>query len=219
MAKIKQPSLSDLVYTQIKQQILNGELKAGDRIAEEDFAAEYGVSRTPIREALKKLTEYGLVTIVPRSHVIVNSISIKEAEDIAKIRVTLEQFAIDNFESDTLSEKINLLNKFDKECQLALEMNDRAKLFENDSLFHSTLVEATNNSVLIDLFHRLDSKVQLLRLEQGASISELGKYISQHKYIINCIKNNELVDAKNLLEQHIIHDLTCHIEKDKSNKK
>ncbi len=214
MAKIKQPSLSDLVYTQIKQQILNGELKAGDRIAEEDFAAEYGVSRTPIREALKKLTEYGLITIVPRSHAIVNSISIKEAEDIAKIRVTLEQFAIDNFESDTLSEKINLLNKFDKECQLALEMNDRAKLFENDSLFHSTLIEATNNSVLIDLFHRLDSKVQLLRLEQGASISELGKYISQHKYIIKCIKNNELVDAKDLLEQHIIHDLTSHIEKD-----
>lgn len=214
MSKIKQLSLSDLVYNQIKQQILNGDLKAGDRIAEEDFAAEYGVSRTPIREALKKLTEYGLITIVPRSHAIVNSISIKEAQDIAKIRVTLEQFAVDNFAKETLLDKIDQLQQYDKACLNALEMKDKAKIFESDSLFHSTLVEATDNSVLIDLFHRLDSKVQLLRLEQAATIEDLGKYLNQHKDIIDYISNNELELAKELLKKHIIHDLTSHIDND-----
>lgn len=212
MAKIKQLSLSDLVYNQIKQQILNGELKAGDRIAEEDLASNYGVSRTPIREALKKLSEYGLITIIPRSHAIVNSISIKEAQDIAKIRVTLEQFAIENFATDSFDNKIKKLEKYDSECIEALKNNDKAKLFESDSLFHSSLIEATDNSVLIDLFHRLDSKVQLLRLEQGASVNELSSYIKQHKDIINYIKNNDLLQAKNMLKNHIIHDLTNHIE-------
>lgn len=212
MAKIKQLSLSDLVYNQIKQQILNGELKAGDRIAEEDLASNYGVSRTPIREALKKLSEYGLITIIPRSHAIVNSISIKEAQDIAKIRVTLEQFAIENFATDSFDNKIKKLEKYDSECIEALKNNDKAKLFESDSLFHSSLIEATDNSVLIDLFHRLDSKVQILRLEQGASVNELSSYIKQHKDIINYIKNNDLLQAKNMLKNHIIHDLTNHIE-------
>ncbi|WP_291637237.1 GntR family transcriptional regulator [Clostridium sp.] len=212
MAKIKQLSLSDLVYNQIKQQILNGDLKAGDRIAEEDFAAEYGVSRTPIREALKKLTEYGLITIVPRSHAIVNSISIKEAQDIAKIRVALEQFAIENFAQETLNEKIDKLQKYDNDCMEALKMQDKARLFESDSLFHSTLIEATDNTILVDLFHRLDAKVQLLRLEQAASIEELGKYLNQHKDIIKYISNNELIKAKELLSKHIIHDLTSHID-------
>jgi DNA-binding GntR family transcriptional regulator len=214
MSKIKQLSLSELVYNQIKQQILNGDLKAGDRIAEEDFAAEYGVSRTPIREALKKLTEYGLITIVPRSHAIVNSISIKEAQDIAKIRVALEQFAVDNFAKETLIDKVDKLKEYDKSCLNALELKDKAKIFESDSLFHSTLVEATDNTVLIDLFHRLDSKVQLLRLEQAATIEELGKYLNQHKDIIDFISNNEIELAKDLLKKHIIHDLTSHIDND-----
>ena len=214
MSKIKQLSLSDLVYNQIKQQILNGDLKAGDRVAEEDFAAEYGVSRTPIREALKKLTEYGLITIVPRSHAIVNSISIKEAQDIAKIRVALEQFAVDNFSKETLIDKVDKLKELDKACLIALELKDKAKIFENDSLFHSTLVEATDNTVLIDLFHRLDSKVQLLRLEQAATIEELGKYLNQHKDIINFISNDEIELAKELLKKHIMHDLTSHIDSD-----
>lgn len=212
MSKIKQLSLSDLVYNQIKQQILNGDLKAGDKIAEEDFATQYGVSRTPIREALKKLSEYGLITIVPRSHAIVNSISKKEAQDIAEIRVALEQFAIDNFDENILKEKLETLEKYDTECIEALMTNNKAKLFESDSLFHSTLISATSNTILVDLFHRLDSKVQLLRLEQATSFSELGEYLKQHKVIINYIMNNDLIKAKELLKKHIFHDLTCHID-------
>lgn len=212
MSKIKQLSLSDLVYNQIKQQILNGDLKAGDKIAEEDFATQYGVSRTPIREALKKLSEYGLITIVPRSHAIVNSISKKEAQDIAEIRVALEQFAIDNFDENILKEKLETLEKYDTECIEALMTNNKAKLFESDSLFHSTLIAATSNTILVDLFHRLDSKVQLLRLEQATSFSELGEYLKQHKVIINYIMNNDLIKAKELLKKHIFHDLTCHID-------
>ena len=108
MAKIKQQTLADQVYFQVKNEILNGKFKANDKISEEDLADLYGVSRTPIRDALKKLADYGLIKIIPRSHAIVNSISPEEAEDIAKIRITLEQFSVDNLTIESLNENLKI---------------------------------------------------------------------------------------------------------------
>ena len=90
-------------------------------------------------------------------------------------------------------------------------MSNKAKVFENDSLFHLTLIKATNNITLIELYNRLDAKVQLLRLEQDTSMDDLGKYISQHSEIINLLKNGEKGKVKELLNAHIMHDLTNHI--------
>ncbi len=211
MAKIKQQTLADQVYAQVKNEILNGNLKANDKISEEDLAELYGVSRTPIRDALKKLADYGLIKIVPRSHAIVNSVSSKEAKDIAKIRITLEQFSIDNLTDESLNQNFENLCRYASECQFALSMADKAKVFENDSLFHLTLIKATNNLTLIDLYNRIDAKVQLLRLEQDTSMEDLSKYISQHSEILNFLKNNKYEEAKDLLKNHIMHDITNHI--------
>ncbi len=211
MAKIKQQTLADQVYFQVKNEILNGKFKANDKISEEDLADLYGVSRTPIRDALKKLADYGLIKIIPRSHAIVNSISPEEAEDIAKIRITLEQFSVDNLTIESLNENFENLCRYASECQFALSMSNKAKVFENDSLFHLTLIKATNNITLIELYNRLDAKVQLLRLEQDTSMDDLGKYISQHSEIINLLKNGEKGKVKELLNAHIMHDLTNHI--------
>ncbi len=211
MAKIKQQSLADQVYSQVKDEILNGKLKANDRISEEDLAELYGVSRTPIRDALKKLADYGLIKIIPRSHAIVNSVSPEEAQDIAKLRITLEQFSIDNLTEESLNENFEDLCRYASECQFALSMSNKAKVFENDSLFHITLIKISNNYSLVDLYTRLDAKVQLLRLEQDTSMEDLTKYISQHNEIIDLLKKRKFNELKELLCSHIMHDLTNHI--------
>ena len=91
--QLKQPSLSDQAYQYIKGLILSGEIKGGERIPEEKVGQSLGVSRTPIREALKKLSEYGLVHIKPRSYAVVINLEKEEAIQINEIRALLETYA------------------------------------------------------------------------------------------------------------------------------
>ena len=98
--KIVSRSLSDQVYELVKSEILKGNIKAGSKISEDALALQFGVSRTPIREAIRRLSEYGLVTLSPRSHAAVVKISDKVALDIASLRIDLEFFAIDNLQKE-----------------------------------------------------------------------------------------------------------------------
>lgn len=206
MAKCIQSSLSDQVYTMLKEQILSGELQGGMKIPEEPLAEEFGVSRTPIREAIRRLAEYGLVTIKPRSFATVTEITPTEAEDIATVRVTLEQLAIDSIDSTSYAKHVETIARHAADCQYALGVGDRAKVFEQDSLFHMALVTASDNTALISLYERLDAKIQMLRIEQNLPEDELAYYIGQHVQMMNLLKNGEKTACKALLHEHIKHD-------------
>ena len=168
------------MYTLLKEQILNGKLKGGERIPEETLAAQYGVSRTPIREAIRRLSEYGLVEIKPRSYAEVCAITPKEATDIAEVRVALEQLAIDTIDQLTYKEHIQDIARHAADCQYAMNIGDRAKVFEEDSLFHLALARASNNKELAQICERLDAKVQQLRIAQNLPEDKLAEYIGQH---------------------------------------
>ena len=117
--KIVSTSLSDQAYELVKGEILKGTIKAGSKISEDALATQFGVSRTPIREAIRRLAEYGLVTLSPRSHAAVVKISDKAAQDIASLRINLEFFAIDNLQE----------NLFDVSVLISLKANDMLPIF------------------------------------------------------------------------------------------
>lgn len=211
MPKCIQDSLADQVYTMLKDQILSGQLKGGMKIPEETLAAEFGVSRTPIREAIRRLSEYGLVTIRPRKHAIVSIISEQEALDIAKVRVTLEQLAVDSIDDQAYADQMKTLSRHAADCQYAMGIGDRATVFEQDSLFHLALVRASRNNALISICERLDAKVQQLRIAQDLPDNELSYYIAQHAQIMALLKTGEKEACKQMLYEHIIHDIASHI--------
>lgn len=214
MPKCIQNSLSDQVYTMLKDQILSGQLKGGMKIPEESLAEQFGVSRTPIREAIRRLAEYGLVTIKPRSHAVVSIISPQEADDIAKVRVSLEQLAIDSIDEDSYAEHVKELSRYAADCQYAMGIGDRATVFEQDSLFHLALIKASRNSALISICERLDAKIQQLRIAQNLPEDELSYYLGQHAQMMSLLKNGEKEACKHMLYEHITHDLTSHLGKD-----
>ncbi|MBG0767199.1 GntR family transcriptional regulator [Sphaerochaeta halotolerans] len=214
MPKCIQNSLSDQVYTMLKDQILSGQLKGGMKIPEESLAEQFGVSRTPIREAIRRLAEYGLVTIKPRSHAVVSIISPQEADDIAKVRVSLEQLAIDSIDEESYAEHVKELSRYAADCQYAMGIGDRATVFEQDSLFHLALVKASRNSALISICERLDAKIQQLRIAQNLPEDELSYYLGQHAQMMSMLKNGEKEACKHMLYEHITHDLTSHLDKD-----
>ncbi len=211
MPKCIQNSLSDQVYTMLKDQILSGQLRGGMKIPEESLAEQFGVSRTPIREAIRRLAEYGLITIKPRSHATVSLISEQEATDIARVRVTLEQLAIDSIDEASYTRNVKELSRYAADCQYAMGIGDRATVFEQDSLFHLALIRSSGNSALISICERLDAKIQQLRIAQNLPEDELSYYLGQHAQMMTLLKNGEKEACKRLLYEHITHDLTSHV--------
>jgi len=206
MKKCIQSSLSDQVYTMLKEQILNGQLKGGMKIPEESLAEQFGVSRTPIREAIRRLAEYGLVSIKARSHAMVSIITDKEALDIARVRITLEQLAVDSIDEAGYQSHVKELSRYAADCQYAMGIGDRATVFQQDSLFHLTLIKASHNTALVSLYERLDAKIQQLRIAQNLPEEELSHYLGQHVQMMNLLKSGEKERCKALIAEHISHD-------------
>ncbi len=205
MKKCIQSSLSDQVYTMLKEQILNGQLKGGMKIPEESLAEQFGVSRTPIREAIRRLAEYGLVSIKARSHAMVSIITDKEALDIARVRITLEQLAVDSIDEEGYRSYVKELSRYAADCQYAMGIGDRATVFQQDSLFHLTLIKASHNTALVSLYERLDAKIQQLRIAQNLPDEELSYYLGQHVQMMNLLKGGEKERCKALIAEHISH--------------
>ena len=204
MPKTKQ-NLSDEVYSLLKKEILNGKLKGGEKIPEEALAKTFGVSRTPIREAVRRLGEYGLVTIKPRCWAEVSGISAKEATDIAVLRIDLEQLAVDCITPESYSLNIKTIARYVAECQYAMSVGDRASAFEQDSLFHLAVIYASGNQALYSTYQRLDAKIQQLRIQQNLDEETLSQYMNQHGQIMQLLKTGKKQECKDLIYEHVMH--------------
>ncbi|MFA6505018.1 MAG: GntR family transcriptional regulator [Treponemataceae bacterium] len=204
---LEQSSLADQVYDNLKLLILSGTLKGGERIPEEQVAQQFGVSRTPIREALKRLAEYGLVSLRPRLNATVTSITKQEAADIGRVRLALEVLAVESIMQDKIGSLVDTLQRLAAECQYCFAVNERAKAFEKDSEFHIALVSCAGNKILTETYERLDARIQLLRITQHLTSEELLPYAAQHIELIRSLREENKDKTRKLLELHIMHDI------------
>lgn len=203
---IDRSNLSDQVYAHIKRMILSGELKGGDRVPEAKLSQIFGVSRTPLREALKKLSDYGLIFLKPRSYAEVVIINEDEARQIAELRLNLEIFAAKGFSRNAASEKYDTLRELSERCLEMNNMGDKAASFELDSSFHLFIAENCGNQFLFEMYEKLDARIQLLRLNQQLNTDILKDYIYQHNVLISAMEKNEEKLIQSILTSHIVHD-------------
>src|SRR3989339_602164 len=123
-------SLPDQLFRSIKRMILSGELKGGDRIPEVAIAQRFGVSRTPIREALRKLVEYGLVVIRPRCRAEVLKMTPEEVKELSQVRITLEVLAMKLLVERTKEEDLAALRILAEECAAFAQTGDFGGFYE-----------------------------------------------------------------------------------------
>lgn len=204
---IERQSLAEQVYNYIKRLILSGKLKGGEKIPEEKIAQQFGVSRTPIREALRRLEEYGLVYLKPRSYAEVISFSPKDAEQVACIRAQLEMLSARLLAEHGKSEDFLALDQLVKDCDAALATGDLAATFEKDSQLHLEIARRTDNGHLYEIFEKIDAKVQLLRLVLHLPIEHLTMFIGQHQAIIDAMRQHDQKLAEALMLKHIMEQL------------
>lgn len=204
---ISKESLSDQVYKHIKRMILSGELKGGERVPEAALSELFGVSRTPLREALKRLSDYGLVFLKPRSYAEVVEISDTEARQIAQVRLHLEKLAAQCFSEHAEEEDYRALKQIAEECEHLTETGDLAGSYEYDSRWHLELAKRSGNKYLYEILEKLDARIQLLRLNQKLEAEPLQHYTKQHTVLIEAIRNRDTKIVNSMLTSHIMHDV------------
>lgn len=205
--QIHRQSLSEQVYCYIKRLILAGEIRGGERIPEEKVAQQFGVSRTPIREALNRLEEYGLIQIKPRSYAEVVVLEPREAGQLAIIRSQLETLAVDLLADCGTEEDFNELDLLVGECNALIAKGDIATTFEKDSVLHLEIARRTGNRHLYEICEKLDAKIQLLRLVLSIPLEKLIIYVKHHDEIVNSMRRRDKETAVALMRHHVMNQL------------
>ncbi len=204
--------LRDVVFNTLRQAILRGELKPGERLMEIQLANKLGVSRTPIREAIRKLELEGLVLMVPRKGAEVADIKEKNLRDVLEVRGALEELAV-RLACDKIADaQIEDLKKAAMDFKVTLEGGDVTKIAEADVKFHDVIYEATDNKRLIQLLNNLREQMYRYRVEYLKNESVYPKLLKEHEEIIQKIEHREKQAAVDMVCQHIENQVAAVID-------
>jgi len=196
-------ALSDTVYGNLRRRIVTGRLKAGQRVTEQQIAELEGISRAPVREALKRLDEDGLVTLVPRSGCYVRRLTPEEVNDIFEIRKRLESLALEYAFGRFDLNKIRTLRKRFQACLGLDEPKLARKELRLDGQLHSLICEASGSRNVQDLLGKLWARIQVFRAREAMAGGRARVALKGHIGILDAILAADKQKALRLLEEHI----------------
>lgn len=195
--------LRDVVFQTLRQAILRGELKPGERLMEVQLANKLGVSRTPIREAIRKLELEGLVTMVPRKGAEVAQITEKNLKDVLEVRRALEELAVTlACERMTYRQLKQLRAAAEGFCQ-ALAQSDVTAIAEADVRFHEIIYTATDNQRLIQILGNLREQMYRFRVEYLKNKEFHPRLVKEHGEIIEALEARDEDLAARRIVEHI----------------
>ena len=181
--------LRDVVFNTLRQAILTGELKPGERLMEIHLANKLGVSRTPIREAIRKLELEGLVTMIPRRGAEVAQITEKSMNDVLEVRRAMDALCVEL--------------ACDRIFEAAVKTDDIKQIAQADVALHDIIVQATGNQRLIQLVNNLSEQMYRYRFEYIKDFSQHERLVEEHKVIYESIVKKDKETASNMAKVHI----------------
>ncbi len=195
--------LREIVYEELKMQILTGKITPGMRMMEVELAESMGVSRTPIREAIKKLEQEGLVTVEPRKGAYASQISVKDMVDILEVRQDMEGLAAHMAAYRMTPKQMKELESISVGYNKAVEEGNMADMIKYDTDFHNLIVESCNNSILTMMINQLQELLLRFRYVYYDNIKRAEKMPSEHTMIMEAIKDGRSDAARASAEMHI----------------
>lgn len=195
--------LRDVVFKTLRQAILKGELEPGERLMEIQLAERLGVSRTPIREAIRKLELEGLVLMIPRRGAEVAEITEKSMRDVLEVRRALEVLAV-SLSCDRISgEQIEALKEVAEEFDRSLTSDDVTRTAEADVHFHDIIYRSTDNQRLIQLLSNLGEQMYRYRVEYLKHREFHPQISREHKELISYLEAGQKGQAEEKIAVHI----------------
>lgn len=195
--------LRDVVFNTLRQAILKGELEPGERLMEIQLAERLGVSRTPIREAIRKLELEGLVLMIPRKGAEVAKISEKSLRDVLEVRRSLEELAIELACARMTGEDIKDLEQAQETFRMAVEQGDAMTIAESDEHFHDIIYNGTGNTRLVQILNNLREQMYRYRLEYIKDEDKRQILLVEHDQIFKALRDRHVASAKAAAREHI----------------
>ena len=215
--------LRDVVFNTLRQAILTGELKPGERLMEIHLAERLGVSRTPSREAIRKLELEGLVTMIPRRGAEVAQITEKSMSDVLEVRRALDALCVELACDRITEEELARLEQACSDFEAAVKTRDNKVIAQADVKLHDIIVQATGNSRLIQLVNNLSEQMYRYRFEYIKDSSRHENLVEEHRIIYESILKKDKETASRAAETHIDNQKNAiiqqiRLEKEKHNR-
>ncbi|CAA7599888.1 GntR bacterial regulatory protein HTH signature [Acididesulfobacillus acetoxydans] len=194
--------LREIVFDSMREAIISGVLKPGERLMEIQLAEEMGVSRTPVREAIRKLELEGFVVMIPRKGAYVAGVSLKDVADVFEIRAALEGLAAGLAAERVTDEELEQMERillFHEGQETTLE-----KVVESDTDFHALVYEASRNARLVQILGNLREHFQRFRSTSLAVPGRVKVAVEEHRAIVEALVQHDVAEAQELATQHIV---------------
>ncbi|MCQ2530481.1 MAG: GntR family transcriptional regulator [Lachnospiraceae bacterium] len=195
--------LRDIVFKTLREAIITGDLKPGERLMEIKLANELGVSRTPVREAIRKLELEGLVIMTARKGAEVAPINEKDLKEVLEIRKSLESLACELACKNASAEDIVKMRVLNEAIEKAVKEEDIEEITKQDVDFHEAIYTTTKNDRLVHMLHQLKEHIFRYRFEYIKDMKNKEMIVEEHKKIIAAIEQNNAKAACKEIERHI----------------
>ena len=209
----KTVSLADQVFERLEAEILSGKYQRGEVVTELQLCAELGMSRTPVREALRRLSQEHLIEDSPRGTVVLGVVR-KDFEDMCAIRLRIEGLAVRGFIDNLTDDSLRQLREAVEFQEFYLNKSDPDHIKAMDSRFHELIYQNCGSAILCDTLSPLHKKVQKFR---RLSIEQSGRAetsVKEHRAIYEAIAAKDADLAERLMNEHIGNAMQTIIEKE-----
>lgn len=204
MRTVSDQNIARQVTDELRDAIYAGELKPGDRLVERKLAADLGVSHIPVREALARLIEEGLVEKEPRRGARVARLTKRDLEEITSMRIVLEQFVIERvLPRWTPEARAELSSQLDD--MAAAAPGDTATIFRQDRAFHESLANLAEHGILSDITTRLQGRIAafILATTSELAVDQQAAHVHSHQLIIDALDEGDIERARTVVADHI----------------
>ena len=195
--------LRELVFESLHEAIISGQLSPGERMMEIQLAEEMGVSRTPIREAIRKLELEGLVLMIPRKGAYVAGLSMKDIADVFEIRRALEGLAAELAAERITDEELEELERYLVKIAEEIEAQDLDKVVAIDTDFHTLIYNASRNQRLTQIISNLREQIQRFRTTSLSYPGRMKSALEEHRKIVEAIATRDGEMARKIAQEHI----------------
>ena len=195
--------LRDVVFNTLRRAILKGELSPGERLMEIQLAQRLGVSRTPVREAIRKLELEGLVLMIPRKGAEVAKITVSDLEDVLEVRTALEELAVRNACTNITDKQLQELKRAAAEFKQSLAGEDLTAYVHADMKFHEIIYRATDNQRLIQMLNNLREQMYRYRMEYLKDKKTHKPLLDEHEAIVRALQKRSKEEAGEAIRNHI----------------
>lgn len=201
--RIERQSLHDAIVTRLRDMIIEGHLAPGTRLNEGQIGATLGVSRTPLREAIKYLASEGLVELVPSRGAVVKTFGAKEVRDMIDLIRTLEQFAATRACEAATNQDIGEIRTLHDDMIACYRAGDRLRYYKLNQAIHSGIVALADNAALSDVHGMLQTRLKRIRFIGHEGPEKWASAVAEHEEMIAALEARDAARLSAILGHHL----------------